>query len=184
MNCFQGQGYQTSSPAMLISSEDRKDRFRWSNYLQNIREKKLYSNRTGEDPTECVTDLDLRSELIFCETILTTFEASIIFWGHWGSSGNWLEPKNKPLLRILTKLSFSKSVMRCGYELLVSTAGISTKLYHFRTHHKLFYHTKRTSLVSRYLSYWILSRLSMSRRGPLSLDRCPHSNRNEHFFPN
>ena len=25
------------------------------------------------------------------------------FWGSWGSGGNWLEPKTKPLLNILTK---------------------------------------------------------------------------------
>ena len=41
-----------------------------------------------------VTDLDLRLEMIIFESILTTFEASTIFWGSWGSSENQLEPTN------------------------------------------------------------------------------------------
>ena len=36
--------------------------------------------------TECVTDLDKRSEMIIFESILTTFEASFVFSGSWGSS--------------------------------------------------------------------------------------------------
>ena len=35
------------------------------------------------------TDLDSRLEMIIFESILTTFEASTIFWGN---SGNQLEP--------------------------------------------------------------------------------------------
>ncbi len=37
--------------------------------------------------TECVTDLDLQSEMITFGSILTTFEFSIIFGGSWG----WIE---------------------------------------------------------------------------------------------
>jgi len=48
------------------------------------------------------------------ESFLTTFEASIVFWGSWGSSENWLEPKTLPPLQILTKLSLSKSLIRTG----------------------------------------------------------------------
>ena len=44
--------------------------------------------------TECVTDLDLQREMIIFVSILTTFEASTIFSGSWGSSGNELEPMN------------------------------------------------------------------------------------------
>jgi len=46
--------------------------------------------------TECITDLDLGSEMIIFESILTTFKASVVFRGSWGSSVNWLEPKTKP----------------------------------------------------------------------------------------
>ena len=49
--------------------------------------------------------------MIILESILTTYEVSVIFWGLWGSSGNWLEPKTKPPLQILTKLSMLKSVI-------------------------------------------------------------------------
>jgi len=41
------------------------------------------------------------SEMIIFESILTTPEASIIFWGHWGSNGNLLKPKTKPQQPIL-----------------------------------------------------------------------------------
>ena len=46
---------------------------------------------------ECVTDLDLRREMIIFESILTTFEASTIFSGSWGSSENQLRPMNYKL---------------------------------------------------------------------------------------
>jgi len=46
--------------------------------------------------TECVTELDLQSEMIIFESILTTFEMSNIFGGSWGSSANWLKPKTEP----------------------------------------------------------------------------------------
>jgi len=49
--------------------------------------------------TECVTDLDKQSsKMIIFESILTTFELSIIFRGSWGSSVNCLEPEIKPPL--------------------------------------------------------------------------------------
>jgi len=34
--------------------------------------------------------------MIIFESILTTFELSIIFGGRWGSIENWLEPKIEP----------------------------------------------------------------------------------------
>ena len=45
--------------------------------------------------------------MIIFDPLLTTFEESINFWG---SSKNWLEPKTKPPLPNLTKLSLSKSM--------------------------------------------------------------------------
>ena len=36
--------------------------------------------------TQCVTDLDQQSGMIIFESLLTTFELCIIFWGSWGSS--------------------------------------------------------------------------------------------------
>ena len=45
--------------------------------------------------------------MIIIESILTTFEVK----GSWSSSGNWLEPKAKPSLWILSKLWLSKSVI-------------------------------------------------------------------------
>jgi len=38
--------------------------------------------------TECVTELDLQSEMIIFGSNLTTFEMSNIFGGSWGSSAN------------------------------------------------------------------------------------------------
>ena len=62
--------------------------------------------------TECVVDLDQRRKMIVFESLLTNFEPGGIFEvvGH-GSTGNWLESETKPLLRILTKLSLSKSMI-------------------------------------------------------------------------
>jgi len=51
--------------------------------------------------TECVTDLDLKSEMIIFGSILITFESSSIFGGSWGSIENWLEPKIEPPSEIL-----------------------------------------------------------------------------------
>ena len=34
--------------------------------------------------------------MIIFESIMTTFELSVIFWGNWGSLKNWLEPNTKP----------------------------------------------------------------------------------------
>ena len=56
-----------------------------------------------------VTDLDHQREMIIFESYLTTFEASIIFWGRRGSSKNWLEPHTKTPWPSLTKPSLSKS---------------------------------------------------------------------------
>ena len=61
-------------------------------------------------------DLDSRLEMIIFKSILTTFEASTIFWGSWGSSGNQLKPTN---YKIVTKLSFSKSLI-CTVEIFFS----------------------------------------------------------------
>ena len=49
-------------------------------------------NMNHEETTECVPDSDSEIEVIIFESILTTFEASRIFWGSWDSSGDWLEP--------------------------------------------------------------------------------------------
>ena len=62
--------------------------------------------------TECVTKLDLQSRMIIFESILTTFEASVIFSGRWCSSKNWLELKTWPPKASLTNLSLSKSFIR------------------------------------------------------------------------
>ena len=45
----------------------------------------------------CPLDLDRHSKMIITfESILTNFKVSIIFWGIWGSSKNWLKPKTEP----------------------------------------------------------------------------------------
>ena len=38
--------------------------------------------------SECVMDLDYQSEMIMFESVLSTFEASIVYWGSLGSSEN------------------------------------------------------------------------------------------------
>jgi hypothetical protein len=45
--------------------------------------------------TEGVKDLDLQSELLIFESILTTFKLRIIHRGSWGSIENWLDPKTE-----------------------------------------------------------------------------------------
>ena len=50
------------------------------------------TNGKTELRTECDTGLDSQREMIIFESILTTFEASIIFWGSWGSTENQLMP--------------------------------------------------------------------------------------------
>ena len=42
---------------------------------------------------DCVSDLDLLRKAIISESLLTTFKASIIFWGSWGSGKTWLSLK-------------------------------------------------------------------------------------------
>jgi len=46
--------------------------------------------------TECVTDLDKRSQMIIPKSILTTLKLSVVFGGSLESSDNWLEPKTEP----------------------------------------------------------------------------------------
>jgi hypothetical protein len=46
--------------------------------------------------TEYVTDLNELSKMIIFESILITFESSVVLKGSWGSSVNWLELKTKP----------------------------------------------------------------------------------------
>ena len=48
----------------------------------------------------CVTDLD-QVRWLFFESILTTFEASVIFRGSWDSIESWLKPETKPPFAIL-----------------------------------------------------------------------------------
>ncbi len=43
--------------------------------------------------------------MIIFESILTTFEASFIFWASWGSIENWLELKIEPPLANLASLN-------------------------------------------------------------------------------
>ncbi len=43
--------------------------------------------------------------MIIFESILTTFEASFIFWGSWGSIKNWLKLKIEPPLSNLALLN-------------------------------------------------------------------------------
>ena len=50
-------------------------------------------------------------EIIIFESILPTFEATVIFWGNYGRSGNRLKSRIKPQWQILTKLSLSKSLI-------------------------------------------------------------------------
>ncbi len=47
----------------------------------------------------------LGSKMIIFESILTTFEASFIFRGSWGSIKNWLELKIEPPLADLALLN-------------------------------------------------------------------------------
>jgi hypothetical protein len=51
-------------------------------------------------------DLDLGSEMISFESVLTTFEASFYFWRSWGSSKNLLELKIEPPYANLTCLNW------------------------------------------------------------------------------
>ncbi len=50
------------------------------------------------DSTVCFIDLDWCTKTIISESILTTFIASVIFRGFWGSSKNLLELKTEPCL--------------------------------------------------------------------------------------
>ena len=49
----------------------------------------LFSYMNSSQPTECVTDLDYQSKMIIFESVLTTFESSVILWVSKGCSENW-----------------------------------------------------------------------------------------------
>ena len=71
--------------------------------------------------------------MIIFESLLTTFEVSVIFWCSWSSGENWLESKTKPPKLSLTKLSLSKSVTLSG----LNSAGCSSSArMHKWTRHK------------------------------------------------
>ena len=59
--------------------------------------------------SECVTDSDEQIKMIIFGSLLTTFEASIIFWGVWRSSKNWLKPKTT-----ISKFNQIKLVQICS----------------------------------------------------------------------
>ena len=67
--------------------------------------------------TECVTDLDYQSKMIIFELIFTTFEASVIFWGSWGSIENQLESKTKPPFAILDCPNLWNALKNCCHEI-------------------------------------------------------------------
>ena len=64
-----------------------------------------------QEPTTVCHGFRLTKQDDIFQSILTTFESSVTFRGNWGSTGNLLDPKTKPPLQILTKLSLSKSVI-------------------------------------------------------------------------
>ncbi len=55
--------------------------------------------------------------MIFIESTLTTFEASFIFWGSWGSIKNWLELKIDPPSADLALLNPWNTLYLRGYSL-------------------------------------------------------------------
>jgi len=52
------------------------------------------------------------SKMIIFKSLLTAFEAIVIFIRSWGSIENWLKPKTISLYASLTKFSLSKSLIR------------------------------------------------------------------------
>jgi len=64
--------------------------------------------------TECGTDVDEQSEMIVFESILTTFELSIVFKGSWGTSEYWLEPK----IQHISKFNLPKSALLVIFTLI------------------------------------------------------------------
>ncbi len=86
--------------------------------------------------------------MIIFESILTTFEASFIFWASWGSIENWLELKIEPPLANLALLNpwntlykkhffqiLTKSYMLC--EVIKSVAGQNFSNLHNINHKSL-----------------------------------------------
>ncbi len=54
-------------------------------------------------------------KMIIFESTLSTFEASFIFWGSWGSIKNWLELKIKPPLADLALLNPWNTLYFCTF---------------------------------------------------------------------
>ncbi len=52
--------------------------------------------------------------MIIFESTLTTFEASLLFWGSWGSIKNWLELKIEPPLADLASLNPWNTLYKCA----------------------------------------------------------------------
>ncbi len=63
-------------------------------HQQNVSKQQQQQKQTTT--TVSFTDLDQSSEMIYFESILTTFEESFIFQGSWDGSKNWLELKIGP----------------------------------------------------------------------------------------
>ncbi len=60
----------------------------------------------------------LGSKMIIFESTLTTFEASFIFWGSWGSIKNWFELKIEPPLADLALLNPWNTLYKSGQKWL------------------------------------------------------------------
>ncbi len=60
----------------------------WLFYFKNLSgtHVKIFDKQIA---TVCFADLDQGSKMIILKSILTTFIASVIFRGRWGSSKNW-----------------------------------------------------------------------------------------------
>ena len=57
---------------------------------------------------------------------MTSFEASLIFWGSCGNGKNWPKPKTEPLLPSLTNLSLSKSLTNSVEHSIFSIISLTT----------------------------------------------------------
>jgi len=83
---------------LLWLSERMKKKF--NNIFRNFPYPRDFMHFLGKEiilnSTECVTNLDYRSEFLIFESILTTVKLSIVLKGSWGSSVNFLESKIKP----------------------------------------------------------------------------------------
>ena len=94
--------------------------------------------------------------------------SSVIFWGIWGSSKNWLKPKN--FITTTTKLSLSKSPIQtvyCKYKLnfrgryLVCTSPPTSLYTVCRYLKKIFLFAGKHFLISNFFLYH-----SMRTQGP------------------